>query len=144
MLRLLNKRIPIKLLFYLFCIVTFFSCARINQQSKDYYRSQHIRHGVIPLSSSLVKKLDEDSLARGRILYQKNCLRCHGKDGQGNGPAAQDQKRPPANLQQLSQRVRNFKFFIGISQWQGDMPGWKDLLNDIEREDLVNYIKSFR
>lgn len=88
--------------------------------------------------------MDEDSLARGRILYQKNCLRCHGKDGQGNGPAAQDQKRPPANLQQLSQRVRNFKFFISISQWQGDMPGWKDLLNDIEREDLVNYIKSFR
>lgn len=144
MLRLLNKRTTIKLLFYILTISILFSCARINQQSKDYYNRQHLRHGVIPLSSSIVKKLDEASLARGRIIYQKNCLSCHGETGKGDGPAAQDQKHAPANLQKLAQDVRDFKFFMSISQWQGDMPGWKEPFNDIEREDLVNYIKSFR
>ena len=121
-----------------------FSCTRINQQSRDYYDKQHIRHGVIPLSSTIVKKLDEASLARGRILYQNNCLSCHGERGQGDGPIAHEQKYRPANLQKLAQEVRDFKFFMSISQWQGDMPGWKEPLNDIEREDLVTYIKSLR
>jgi mono/diheme cytochrome c family protein len=92
----------------------------------------------------LVKKLDEASLARGRILYQENCLSCHGESGKGDGPDAQNQKYPPANLQKMVREVKDFTFFMSISQWQGDMPGWKEPFNDIEREDLVNYIKSFR
>lgn len=83
-------------------------------------------------------------MARGKILYEHNCFSCHGDKGQGDGPLAHQQDHPPANLQKMAREVKDFKFFMSISQWQGDMPGWKESYNDIDREDLVAYIKTFR
>ncbi len=113
-------------------------------QSKDHYKQIHTRHGVYPLSSSLSQKFDQDSVIRGKSLYVNNCLSCHGEMGQGDGPAAKNQKVAPANLQKLAREVQNFKFFISVSQWQGDMPGWKEEFDDKDREDLVAYIKTFK
>lgn len=113
-------------------------------QSKDYYRQQHVRHGVYPLSSGMSQKFSEDSVSRGKTLYVNNCLSCHGEKGMGDGPLADKQKVAPANLQKLVREVQNFKFFMSISQWQGDMPGWKEQFNDNDREDLVAYIKTFK
>lgn len=119
-------------------------CARVNQESRDYYQHEKkIRHGVIPLDSKssmtpVQEKIDQTSVARGEVLYQKNCQSCHGADGQG-----QESGQPKAaNLKNLAKEVNNFKFFISISQWQGDMPGWKSPFSESEREDLANYIKS--
>lgn len=120
------------------------SCSRINQQSNDYYKSQHVRHGVIPLNSSIVAQLDKASIERGKILYTRHCLSCHGEQGKGDGPDARKQEHRPANLQKLAREVKNFKFFMSVSQWQGDMPGWQQSFTDLENEDLVSYIKSFR
>ncbi len=36
----------------------------------------------------------------------------------------------PANLKKLAREVRDFKFFMSISQWPGDMPGWKEPSNE--------------
>lgn len=120
------------------------SCSRINVQSKDYYKQQHTRHGVYPLSASMSQKFDADSVSRGKALYVNNCLSCHGVTGLGDGPLARNQKVAPANLQKLAKEVPNFKFFMSISQWQGDMPGWKEQFNDQDREDLVAYVKTFK
>lgn len=35
---------------------------------------------------------------KGRLSYAKNCVACHGKGGQGDGPAAKALKPPPENL----------------------------------------------
>lgn len=131
---------------YLFIFVLFFafSCARVNQQSRDYYQSQHVRHGVVPLSSTVVKKLDEASQIRGKVLYETNCLACHGEKGEGDGAEASKHTPPPANLRKLVREVPNFKFYMSVSQWQGDMPGWKEPFSELDREDLTAYIKSFR
>ncbi len=120
------------------------ACSRINVQSKDYYNEQHVRHGVYPLSPSMAQKFDADSVSRGKALYVSNCLSCHGATGLGDGPVARNQKVAPANLQKLAKEVPNFKFFMSISQWQGDMPGWKEQFNDQDREDLVAYVKTFK
>lgn len=39
-----------------------------------------------------------ESIARGKKLYIKNCVSCHGKTGVGNGPAAADLKVHPGDL----------------------------------------------
>lgn len=78
------------------------------------------------------------------MLYEKHCLSCHGKNGEGDGPLALKSDHKPANLRKLAKEVPNFKFFMSISQWQGDMPGWKEKFNETDREDLVAYIKSFK
>ncbi len=119
-------------------------CARVNQESRDYYQHEKkIRHGVIPLESKspltpVQERIDQTSVARGEVLYQKNCQSCHGADGQGQEVG----QLKAANLKNLAKEVNNFKFFMSISQWQGDMPGWKSPFSETEREDLANYIKS--
>lgn len=126
-----------------FLLIILFGCGHINQASKDYYESKKMRHGIVPLPNTVVKKLEAASVDRGKAIYQKHCLGCHGKNGEGDGAFASSGNRP-ANLKKLVEEVRDFKFFLTISQWQGDMPGWKEPINESEREDLTSYIKTFR
>lgn len=132
----------LKLIFLFISVLTFSNCT-INQESRDYYNSKKMRHGIIPLNSQVAQKMKVGSVQRGRQLYEKHCLSCHGKSGQGDGPLADNKKAPP-DLSKLSRKVKNFKFFMSVSQWQGDMPGWKEPFNDSDREDLVAYIKSLK
>lgn len=81
---------------------------------------------------------------RGKNLYVKNCLSCHGAKGLGDGPEAGRQKVAPANLQKLAKEVPNFKFFMSLFQWQGHMPGRKEQFDDKDRKDLVAYMKTFK
>lgn len=133
------------------------SCAQINRDSRDKYQAEHqpkLKHGIVVLKDgsvdqdakvgSLQKNLDQASVARGKALYNKHCISCHGDKGLGDGADAGKQDNPPANLQKLAKEVANFKFFMSISQWQGEMPGWKEPFNESDREDLVSYIKTFR
>jgi mono/diheme cytochrome c family protein len=128
----------------LLLMLLFSSCSRVNVAAQDHYREQHIRHGVYPLGEGLTKKFDEASVARGKALYTSHCLSCHGDKGKGDGQAALNQKIKPADLQKLAREVSDFKFFMSVSQWQGDMPGWKDPFTESDREDLVAYIKTFK
>ncbi len=40
----------------------------------------------------------ESSTAVGAELYRQKCTMCHGSSGRGDGPAASNYGRPPANL----------------------------------------------
>jgi hypothetical protein len=42
------------------------------------------------------------SAASGAEMYNMYCAVCHGKDGKGNGPAAEALKTPPSDLTQLA------------------------------------------
>jgi high-affinity iron transporter len=117
------------------------SCSRINPKSQDHFEYKRMRHGVIPLAEVSHEKIDQGSIDRGEKVYMQNCLQCHGKSGEGDGPLA---PRGTANLRELVSEVRNFKFFMSVSQWQGSMPGWKNQLNAAESDDLVAYIKTLR
>ncbi len=46
--------------------------------------------------------IKETSAASGQQMYETYCAVCHGKDGKGNGPAAQALKTPPTDLTQLA------------------------------------------
>jgi len=46
-------------------------------------------------------------VARGRVLYLRNCASCHGVKGDGQGPVAAQLQTPPADLRLLSLRYGN-------------------------------------
>ena len=48
-----------------------------------------------------------DDVARGRVLYRRNCASCHGVKGDGQGPVAAQLKTPPTDLRLLSMRYGN-------------------------------------
>jgi mono/diheme cytochrome c family protein len=112
------------------------------------------RPGVIPASLSPSKTLPSspDLVALGRKTYEKECLACHGKDGNGEGEAAY----------LLYPRPRDFTSgqFRLVSTWDGvptdedlfrtisrgmpgsAMPSWAHL-PEPTRWGLVHYVKSF-
>lgn len=48
--------------------------------------------------------LKPTSAASGKEMYETYCAVCHGKDGKGNGPAADALKTAPTDLTLLSQK----------------------------------------
>ena len=124
-----------------------FSCARINQAEQDNYKAENkIRHGIVPIShteNTKKSKVDDKSLARGKEIYQKHCLQCHGEKGLGDGPMSAKMHPKPVNLKNTVKEVSHFNFYLSISEYVGRMPGWQHPLNEKEREDVANYIKTF-
>jgi copper transport protein len=97
-----------------------------------------------PLSPVSLVPPTTDSRARGALVYQQSCLSCHGVAGRGDGPAGRDLRPPPADLavhmiaghtdQELYAWVTD-----GLPGTQ--MPGFADRLTDVDRWNVVNYIR---
>lgn len=127
-------------------------CTQLNTEQKAHYETAQkgkIRHGITVVdtkenvSHHYLEKLDPKSIARGKVIYQNDCLSCHGVSGEGNGPMAKAESIRPANLKKMIKEVPSFKFHMAVSHWQGDMPGWKNPYSGQELEDLSSYMRSF-
>src|SRR5271166_5440833 len=46
-------------------------------------------------------------VARGRVVYLRDCASCHGVKGDGQGPVAAQRQAAPADLRLFSHRYRN-------------------------------------
>lgn len=91
--------------------------------------------------------ITEDSLRYGKLLYETNCIVCHGKAGQGNGyvigPEKYSQKPPTLT----SQKVRNWEdgeIYHIITNGQGSMWSYKNNLYPVERWAVVNYVRALQ
>lgn len=92
----------------------------------------------------------EESLARGKMLFQQNCITCHGVDGRGDGPQAESLDPAPADIRQHLPYHTDPQFFTFISQGVGGtaMPAWGvDFGGSITDEDIwniINYLRTFQ
>lgn len=96
--------------------------------------------------------LKPEQVDRGRIVYEKHCMECHGAEGRGQ-PGDWRVKRangmyPPPPLDdsahawhhptvELKKRIKE-----GSPPGVGDMPAWEGKLTEAEIDDVVVYIKS--
>lgn len=89
---------------------------------------------------------DEVSLQRGTLLFGFNCAVCHGDGGQGDGPVTQRFKpeaRFPANLTEA--RIAQFPdgyIYNVTSHGQGAMPPLRENLDERQRWDVINYVRT--
>jgi mono/diheme cytochrome c family protein len=90
-------------------------------------------------------KADAKSVAAGKALFQVNCESCHGKKGLGNGTKAPDLKTTPGNFTKPAfQAQTDGAIFYKMTEGRKEMPkAKKDLPNDIDRWNLVNYLRTF-
>jgi DMSO reductase family type II enzyme heme b subunit len=92
-------------------------------------------------------------LERGRAVYEKWCVECHGSDGRGDGPAATYMLPRPRDFVQARYQIRTTA--SGELPTDDDisrvllrgmpgttMPAW-DNLDEKERADVLAYVKSF-
>ena len=76
-------------------------------------------------------------------FYKQNCVACHGKSGDSNGPAAGSLPQKPANLtdEKLMRRVTDGELFWKINTGRAPMPSWRGRLSETECWQLVNYLR---
>jgi mono/diheme cytochrome c family protein len=85
----------------------------------------------------------ESSLAGGRKIYSKTCAMCHGKTGDGDGPAVIELNIHPAKLSdpQLATQSDGALFWK-ITTGKKPMPAYGKRLSETDRWNLVNYVRT--
>jgi mono/diheme cytochrome c family protein len=84
-----------------------------------------------------------DSLQRGSVQFDRNCVMCHGPLGGGNGTLSGYFVPPPADL--TSERVQALsdqQIFLVLTQGWGLMPSMAENLLPVERWDVINHVRS--
>ena len=97
----------------------------------------------------------EAEAERGKAIYLKRCVWCHGDEGDGLGPAAERLNPPPRDFTLGQFKIKSTAF---TSDYASDddiyrmirdgmpgtaMPGWKDMLSEQDMRDVVVYLKGF-
>lgn len=103
-------------------------------------------------TAPVVRNLDAQQVERGREVYAKHCMECHGENGKGQPGDwrirdAQGRFPPPplddsAHAWHHPTAVLLEVIREGSPGGQGNMPAWKGKLSEQEMQDVVTYIKS--
>jgi copper transport protein len=81
------------------------------------------------------------SIAAGQQLYQQNCSRCHGINGDGKGPDAPSLPVAPADFRVHIPYHTDQLLFQFITNGIGTiMPAWGTVLSDDDRWNILNYL----
>jgi len=91
----------------------------------------------------------------GKKVYEKRCLMCHGEEGDGAGPGAEQLNPPPRDFSEALYKIKttgaddpvpnddDLYRMIRDGMPGTAMPGWTDILKEQEILDLVLYLKTF-
>lgn len=98
-------------------------------------------------AKKIINPYDGNKIAaqKGEMLYQKLCWTCHGKKGLGDGPAGQSLNPKPRSfsLKEVQEQTDGALFWK-ISNGNGMMVPYKHSLNEEQRWQLVNFIRSLK
>ena len=93
-----------------------------------------------PIASS------EESLGRGKNVFETNCATCHALSGSGQGPAAPGIATFPRQLwawYNTDSSTDGYLYWF-ITNGRNEMPPWGIVLSENERWDVINYIKTLK
>lgn len=111
-------------------------------------------HAEVPQEyANLTNPLADDAQATeaGKIIFETNCVACHGPEGRGDGPAAAALDPQPANLGDAAMmgQLNDAYLFWRVSEggavapFNSAMPAWKETLSETQRWQVVNYVRTF-
>lgn len=107
------------------------------------------------LANPLAGRMDEATLARGRLMYERNCSVCHGTQGRGDGPVVQQRKdaegrsharfpyAPPVVGAAAESRSDGYLYGV-IAVGRGLMPPYGERISHTDRWALVNYVRQLQ
>src|SRR5438093_1221094 len=85
--------------------------------------------------------------AKGKAIYEKYCIICHGPQGKGDGPTGRMLKPPPADFTSATSKKKSEAEIlqtIEIGKPGTAMGPWKSQLSQAELSDLMWYVMTLR
>ena len=85
-----------------------------------------------------------ESILRGKLFYETNCLVCHGSGGRGDGTVGKKfvEKAPVDLNEPYTQDQEDGQLFFTLTRGRAKMPFYRDALSPAERWDVVNYLRN--
>ncbi len=131
------KELPLFLFFVFFSMLLLVSVkAQSNSIWKAPANTKKIKNPLAKIVSASKK---------GKILFETNCVVCHGEKGKGDGMAAAALNPKPTDLS--SDRVKketDGELFWKMGNGKGNMPPWQSALTKTQRWQLVNYVRTLQ
>jgi mono/diheme cytochrome c family protein len=84
--------------------------------------------------------------AKGKVIYEKNCVVCHGAGGKGDGPAGAMMNPHPADFtSSVTQKKSDAELLKTIESGRPGTPmaAWKGTLSPEQIQDVLAYVRSF-
>lgn len=85
------------------------------------------------------------ALAAAKPIYNSKCASCHGENGDGKGDKAQNLWKSPTdfrNAARMNRRTDGDLYWV-TTKGSWPMPTFENKLSDLERWELVDYIRAF-
>ena len=85
-----------------------------------------------------------EDLSRGKAVYERHCLSCHGASGRGDGPAAASLRVAPANFQRFGSFLKSDEELLRTIEHGvvfSPMHSWRGQLTDEEMSDVLSYVR---
>jgi mono/diheme cytochrome c family protein len=85
--------------------------------------------------------------AKGKEIFEKNCMVCHGPQGKGDGPTGKMLKPPAADLTSAASKKKSeadLRQVVENGKPGTAMPSWKSQLSQAELNDLLGYVMTLR
>jgi cytochrome c553 len=89
-------------------------------------------------------KFTDVSVQRGKKIYNTQCALCHGQNGDGKGELAEDMKLnlPDFSKADTLKDRTDGELFAIIGVGREPMPGQAGRMTDVQRWNLVNYLRA--
>lgn len=84
---------------------------------------------------------NETSVNKGKILFQRYCVPCHGAEAKGEGAMAKYFGEPPLLGDPSNLRLPDGFFYSAMRHGRGMMPALAEALSSEERWHVVNYLR---
>ncbi len=85
-----------------------------------------------------------ESVERGKLLFQQNCITCHGIDGRGDGPEAANLSPAPTDFRLHTPLHTDPQFYAFIANgYPGSaMPAFANAFSETDIWNLINFLRS--
>lgn len=86
---------------------------------------------------------DATSIALGKAVYERECIKCHGATGRGDGRLAKKLEKQPGDLSSPQTRAQTDGALLWkVAEGHDPMPTFKNITSDEERWVVINYIRT--